>query len=186
MFIVWLLVGEINLVHTNWLVAEFGKKWGMLANGNEGFGVNLQSVMVSWQPFVIAISILVANTLIFITLYKLQLINLNFYPFLLATWAILFAVIVSGLLYPNPENIAGEIWKIVIRLIIVVLSFPLVFFVSNWLLMHFLVRHPVGLKVADEILQQEIKSAEYIKENIHDVKRKIKKTPKKTSIDIIE
>lgn len=52
--------------------------------------------------------------------------------------------------------------------------------------MHFLVRHPVGLKVADEILQQEIKSAEYIKENIHDVKRKIKKTPKKTSIDIIE
>lgn len=184
MLILWLYGGEINLNKENWLVGEQGKKWGELKDGTIGYGINSDSAIIQWMPFVIAIGIIAAITVIFLFLVKFKLLEINFYSILFATWFMLFTVILTGLLSKSPLN-NDDIWKIFVRLICIVISFPLAFFILNLIMIRIVLYSNSAVEYAKMIIHDEQVSQSYIKTDITDIKPKLK-NKKVTEIEVDE
>lgn len=182
MVILFLFGGEINLNQQNWLVATWGKEWGLLNDNTYGFGVNPDGPIISWEPFVYSIVVIFATTIIFFVLYKLKKLDLSFYTLIFSSWFVLFIILITGLLYPSPNG--EEIWKIFVRIIIIVISFVIVFFPLNSILNSIMARSKNAENYTKKIIDKEIVANDYIKSNIDVMKSKKKK--KISSIDVKE
>lgn len=182
MMILFLFGGEINLNQQNWLVATWGKEWGLLKDNTYGFGINVDAPIVSWEPFVYSIVIIFSTTIIFFILYKFKKIDLLFYTLIFSSWFVLFNILITGLLYPSPND--DEIWKIFVRIIIIIFSFIIIFFPLNAILNSVMARSRHAEDYTQKIINNEISANNYIKNHIDIVK--IKKKKKISSIDIKE
>ncbi|MGL4950790.1 MAG: hypothetical protein ACRC4M_03090 [Mycoplasma sp.] len=167
----------------NWLVAEFGKKWGVLANGNIGFGINSGSMIVSWEPFVYSVLVLIVATIIYLIMVRFTWLDIPFYSIIFSTWLTFFAVLVSGLLYTNPNDFKGDIWKIIVRIICISVSFVIGFFSTNFIITKISLNSKNGFKYVEKIIRQENESREFLNSS-KSFKKPAKE--KKTSIEVEE
>ncbi|MGL4952164.1 MAG: hypothetical protein ACRC4L_04235, partial [Mycoplasma sp.] len=150
-------------------------------NGQMGYGINDGYAIISWEPFVISICIILAATIIFYIFMKLNFIEIQFYSIMFSTWTMFFVILVSGLLYPDKNNYQSEMWKIFVRLILVVISFIIVFFPLNKLILFISLRTGDNLKYVNKIIKEEEESIEFFKSN---ESSKLPKEDKKTTIEV--
>ena len=173
MTIVFILFGELNVSQLNWLVATNGKKWGLLADGTKGFGYNDGAPMIGWEIFVIMIAILVAAIIAMVTLMLCHKMHFSSFSFIIASWAVFFTIITTGLLYPSKD--AGFQWQILVRVILIFISYPVVFFPVNWILKMCFINTKYGEAYVDNLLTSEKENAKYMEEvKKTEIKRKEK------------
>lgn len=175
MMAIFLSIGEINLSGLNWLVATNGKKWGLIKiNDTEtamGFGVNSGSLMISMWVFLIMVFVLLFFIIINIILFLIKKSEITSFSFLLSSWFIFFAIITSGLLYPAKGNQFQ--WEILVRLVVILISYPIMFFPINFIIKKFFINTKMGELFMDKLLYQENENAKHINEiNKSVIKRK--------------
>ncbi len=175
MLIVFILCGELNVLKLNWLVATNGKKWGEVKQEDgslaEGFGINPGAPIVGWEIFVIMGAILLAAIIAMIVLMVCHQLHFSSFAFIIASWATFFTIIVSGLLYPAPN--ASFQWQILVRIIVIFVSYPIVFFPFSWIFKKMFINTKYGEDYVDNLLSAEKENAKYIHEiEKSEIKRK--------------
>lgn len=166
MLIVFLFFGEINLSKLNWLVGINGKKWGEVKDENgdfyQGFGKNNSSNEVSPYIFVVMIAILLIAMVIAIVLLLTNKLYFSSFPFIIASWFVFFVIIVSGLLYPNKND--SFQWQILLRVLLIFITFPIIFFPINFIIKKCLINTKFGEKYIKQLIVNENENAKYINE----------------------
>lgn len=180
MLAVFLIFGEINLSKLNWFVAENGRKWGLIQYDDGkllpvdkqymGFGVNSGPLMVNGFIFLIMFSILFIGLILNLILVLKSLIKFSSIAFTTSSWVVFFTIIVTGLLYPGKND--NFPWQIVVRIVLVLISYPLFFFPLNFLLKKMFINTKYGEEYVANLLSTEKENAKYINEieklHIHD------------------
>ncbi len=113
--IVFLLVGEINLLKLNWIKIA-------TENNSYIFNMNILYIIIG----IIGLSIL--SFLIFKFLFKL--VNYDAIPFIFMTHVICITTIVSGLI---PYTTSNFVYIIIARFFIVIVSSLIIFFITNYI-----------------------------------------------------
>ncbi|MGL4948676.1 MAG: hypothetical protein ACRC42_04870 [Mycoplasma sp.] len=180
MILVWVFIGELNISQNNWLVGEFGKKWGILETGDLGFGINNGNAIVSWEPFVISFSILLASCLVYFICLKFDQIEVSFISIIFGTWAMLFAILISGLLCPNPKDYTSDIWKIIVRVIIIAIGFLVGFFSVNFIMTKVSIKTKYGFSMINRIIEKDKESIKYAQDN--KITKKVDNRPTKIEV----
>ncbi len=162
MLIVFLVFGEINLSHLNWLVATNGKKWGLLKDGTTGFGVNNGPVMIGWEIFVIMGGILLMAIIAMVVLMLTNRLHFSSFAFIIASWVVFFTIITSGLLYPSASD--SFKWQILVRVLLVFVAYPLAFFPFNWIFKKCFINTKYGEAYIDNLISAEKANAQAMKE----------------------
>ncbi len=170
MLLIWLFLGEINLSTDNMLVPINGKRWGNV-NGqdNDGFGYNnTGSIQTSWIIYVAMLAVLGGSLLVFILFtYITPWIKGDTFPFIMSTWFGFFILVVSGLIY-----IANLMWLvIIIRLMLISISFLVGFATFNWITNRWLVRSSNSYALFEAIRKDDAE-VKKIKDEVKEIKAK--------------
>ncbi len=161
---VFLFFGEINLSKLNWLVATNGKKWGeIIVDGktSTGFGIYKGAPIVNGYIFLILFGILLISILLTMLLIFLKKIKFSSLAFVVSSFFVFFTIIISGLLYGDDNKFN---WQIIVRIILVLVSYPVVFFPVNFIIKKIFINTIYGEEFISDLIRNEKENAKYINE----------------------
>lgn len=175
---IFIYLGEINESKLNWLVATNGKKWGLLKDGSYGFGINDGSILINGFIFLITGGVLIIAILSATILILLEYIKFSSLSFIISSWFIFFSIVITGLIYPNKNEFP---WQIIVRILLVIISYPISFFPFNFIIKKIFINTKYGENYIANLISNERENAKYINEI-----NKISKNKNKNEKNIIE
>lgn len=180
MIIVWILVGEFNTLHLQWLIAHNGTLWSGKVDGKQEwlqntFGKwinNDQQIPSSGYWTLTNPKSLIFNPLILIPLLSCLLLsivvplffkifhimNIDVLSYSITSTFSLFILIITGLI-PHWNN--GDIWLWIIRIIILLICVASIFLITNRVVNKFLSNSAYANAIVNEFNQIESEKKPY-------------------------
>lgn len=182
MFLIWLLVGEFNLINQYWLLPSGANLWhgtfveqdiSNLVNKFGRYSIDLESNLKQWlngdtplAPIVIkttqvifdpTILAYLFSALVFSLIYPyifklLKFSNIDLYPFSITTSLCMFLLIITGMIPIWANNIVPLWW--LIRIAIVAIGSILFFMIINNIINLVIIRSPNAEKYAQTLINQ--------------------------------
>jgi hypothetical protein len=158
MGIVWILLGEFNTINLEW-IKSYGRAYPLIIEGIK-YKAYWNKSEINYLIFIITFSIFFINIIIYFIMLQLKYVKIDAITFSLATWSLLFSIILTGAIKES-----SSIWIVLARLLISILSFALVFFISTNLT-RFIVIRSNKLEIYVEQMNQDTKQYIEQKEKI--------------------
>lgn len=164
-FVVWLLVGEIDLLHLKWFITAYQYK--------TEDGIMMQRpIYLNLNVLYICLGILGLTILIFCLLkFAFHKVNWDFLPFVVMGNAAGFTWIFSGFI---PYNDSNSSWIIIARFIILIVVALVFFFATNAITSKVLLKNNDSSYIFEEIKSEYVELARMKKENEMFTRRKEK------------
>lgn len=175
--LIWILIGEFNLLHNNWLVGHNSNwYWALRTDPSPGPEDSSGAIWAYWiysfgptlfNPLIFAFigAQLALIILVFALLVYFQKIEIIFLTQILSIFTMMVILIISGLWY-------GASWVGIIRAIIVVSTYGLAFVFFNFIINKIIINFDFTNKLLVKMMKQDEENAKFMKEN----SLKIKKT----------
>lgn len=172
--LIWLLLGDINLLNLNWIL-PVGVKIGELIINNH--------LALNYNIFLVIIGIFLFTIVVFIFMkFVFKKANFDLLAFCFMFNAMGFSTIISGLL---PFYESARTYIIISRFVIVIASTLISFFVSTKLSSYFLFKYEDINRVAIDYKVEQAKLDE-MKKEYSEIKKKDKSKKEETFIEIIK
>lgn len=172
--VIWLLLGDINLLNLNWILPAGIRLGEKLIN---------TKLVLNYNIFFVLIGILLFTVVVFIFIkFVFKKANFDLIAFCFMFNAMGWSTIISGLL---PFYESAQTYIIISRFIIVIVSTLIVFFISNKLSSYFLFKYDDINRIAVDYKVEQTKLDE-IKKEYSEIKQKKNEEQQKTFIEIIK